>query len=281
MSPAKPKSTGAMALLEKYSALNRGMDEARRENARNKSKVESMRQQIQRLRVERHEMEGKTEQAREETARLHKDVQEALAEYAQLEDEHAQALLEKMNAHRQCEFTKQFVEEERQGFLEASRDFRTACKRMRLAASAVGEDMATSKSFLEIHQKEDIDFDSAFDGNVIQKDEELDQAMEEHERLKKARDKAERSLRAVQLKEKATSQKSSSRSERKAQLLAQLDRVRKDNSDLERQLKAIDQQTREAREMAHSFERGRFLFESRSSVAIKPFTHPTYAASLC
>ena len=107
MSPTAP---GAMALLEKYSALNRGMDEARRENSLTKSKMDSVRQQIERLRVERQDMEAQTQDAREDTVDLHKDVQEALAKLRELEDNHAQALLEKMGAQRQLDFTRQYVE---------------------------------------------------------------------------------------------------------------------------------------------------------------------------
>lgn len=253
MSPTAP---GAMALLEKYSALNRGMDEARRENSLTKSKIDSVRQQIERLRVERQDMEGQVHDARGDTVDLHRDVQEALAKLRELEDNHAQALLEKMAAQRQVDFTKQYVEEQRQRFLETSRDFRTCCKRMRLSASAVGEDMLTSKAFLEHHggcYSED-------ESDGTQKDTDVEQVMDEHGRRKGARDEAGRVLRAVQVKEKASSERSASRSERKGQLLAQLDRVRKDNVDLEQQLKSLDQQTREAREMAHNLEKGEFKY---------------------
>jgi chromosome segregation ATPase len=249
MSSSEP---GAMALLEKYTALNRGMDESRREAAATKSKMESVRQQIENLRIERREMEAQTQDAKEDTVGLLKDVQEALAKLRELEDRHAQALLNKTEAHRRFHFTKQYVEEQRQEFLETSRDFRTCCKRMRLSTSAVGEDIVTSKAFLERHgayYSEDEESD--------EKDTEVDQAMEAHRRSKNARDEAERVLRAIQVKERVSSQRSASRSERKSQLLAQLDRVRKDNADLEQQLKSLDQQTREAREISHNLEKGK------------------------
>jgi chromosome segregation ATPase len=262
MSSSQP---GAMALLEKYTALNRGMDEARREASATKSKMESVRQQIDRLRVERRNMEAQTQDAKEDTVGLHKDVQEALAKLRELEDRHAQALLNKMEAQRRLDFTKQYVEEQRQQFLETSRDFRTCCKRVRLSTSAIGEDLVISKAFLERHgayYSEDEESD--------EKDTEFDQTMVEHRRRKSARDGTERVLRAIQVKEKDSSERSASRSERKSQLLAQLDRVRKDNADLEQQLKSLDHQTREAREMSHNLEKGKleyiviFYFDSHS-----------------
>jgi hypothetical protein len=268
MSPTAP---GAMALLEKYTDLNRGMDKARRENSLTKSKMESVRQQIERLRVERQDMEAQTLDAREDTVDLHKDVQEALAKLRELEDKHAQALLEKMGAQRHLDFSKQYVEEQRQRFLETSRDFRTCCKRMRLSASAVGEDMVTSKAFLERYGGCYSDDES--DGT--QKDTELEQVMDEHRRRKDARDEAGRVLRALQVKEQGSSERSSSRSERKGQLLAQLDRVHRDNVDLEQQLKSLDQQTREAREMAHNLEKGEFQY-----IAIFAMDYYTISASV-
>jgi hypothetical protein len=201
-------------------------------------------------------LEAQTQDAREDIVDLHKDVQEALAKLRELEDKHAQALLEMMGARRQVDFTKQYVEEQRQRFLETSRDFRTCCKRMRLSASAVGDDTVISKAFLERHGGCYSDDES--DG--MQKDTELEQVMDEHRRRKDARDEAIRALRAVQVKEKGSSEQSASRSERKGLLVAQLDRVRKDNVDLEQQLKSLDQQTREAREMAHNLEKGEFKY---------------------
>ena len=245
-----------MALLEKYSALNRGMDESRRENSLTKSMMESVRQQIERLRVERQDLEAQTQVAREDTVDLHKDVQEALAKLRELEDKHAQALLEKMGAQWRVEFTKQYVDDQRQRFLETSRDFRTTCKRMRLSASAVGDDTVISKAFLERHGG----FYSDDESDGTQKDAELEQLMEEHRRRKNARDEAVRVLHAVQVKEKDCLERSASRSERKGQLLAQLDRIHKENVDLEQQLKSLDQQTREAREMSHNLEKGEFKY---------------------
>jgi len=243
---------GAINLLEKYTLLNRGMDDARRENARIQSEKESIHQQIERLRLERVDMEEQTVQAREDTITLNKDIQDALTKYAEVEDRHAQALLAKMEARRQLEFAKQNVEEQRQDFLGKSRDFRTTCKRMRLSASAVGEDMAISKAFLERH---DVNVDwSDDDGNV--KDAELEQALVEHARRKEERDEAERALLVTQARENISTQQSAGRLERKKQSLAQLERVRKDNADVENQLKDLDKQTKEAREMAHNFEKG-------------------------
>lgn len=244
-----------MALLEKYTALNRGMEEARREVAATKSKMESVRQEIERLRVERRNMEAQTQDAREDAVGLHGDVEEALAKLGELEGAHARALLHKMEAQRKLDFTKQYVKDQRQQFLETSRDFRTCCKRMRLSTSsaAVGEDIVFSKAFLERHGA----CYNGEDEESNEKDAELDPAMAEHRRRKSARDEAERVLQAIQVKEKDSSERSASRSERKSHLIAQLDRVRKDNADLEQQLKSLDQQTREAREMSHNLERGK------------------------
>jgi hypothetical protein len=126
---------GAIHLLEKYTALNRSMDDARCENVRIQSEKETIRQEIDRLKQERVDMEAQTVQARDET-RLHSDVQDALRKCKEVESSHAQALLE----------------QERLDFLEQSRDFRTTCKRMRLSASKVGHDVATSRAFLERHR---------------------------------------------------------------------------------------------------------------------------------
>ena len=245
-------SAGAMGLFEKYTALNRGMDDARREYTRIQSEKESIRQQMERLQVERVEMEAQTTQAREDTVGLNRDVQDALVKYAELEDRHAQALLEKMEARRQLEFAKNYVEEQRQEFLGGSRDFRTTCKRMRLSASAIGEDMAISTAFLEHHG---VNVDWSDDDSCVE-DTELNEAIAEHARSKDARDEAERVLQTVHTRETSSSEQSDRRLERKSQLLAQLERIRKDNADSEIRLKDLDEQTKEARELAHNYEKG-------------------------
>lgn len=243
---------GAINLLEKYTALNRSIDDARHENAQIQSKKESILQQVEKLRGERVDAQAQTTQAREDTVTLNKQVQEELVKCAELEDGHAQALLDKMETRRQLEFAKQYVQEQRHEFLEKSRDFRTTCKRMRLSASAVGEEEASSKAFLERH---DVNVDWS-DSDEHVNDVELEHALAEHARRKLERDKAQRALQAAQARENISLKKAADRLERKKQSLAQLERVRRDNADAENELKDLDQQTREARDMAHNYEQG-------------------------
>ena len=249
---------GAIHLLEKYTALNRCMDDARSENARIQSEKETIRQEIERLEQERVDMEAQTVQARDESSTLHKDVQDALVKCTELEKRHAQALLEKMEARRQLDLAKTLVEQQRQDFLEQSRDFRTTCKRMRLSASAVGEDMATSKAFLKRHN---VSVNWSDNDGSEGGDAELQQVLSQHARWKAERDEAERALQDTQAREKLSAERASTRLERKNQLRAQLERVRRDNTEAENHLKDLDQQTREAREMAHNFEKGRLHIE--------------------
>jgi len=81
------------------------------------------------------------------------------------------------------------------------------------------------------------------------------EAIQAHAQCKQERDEAQRTLEAVRAREEAASQKSSSRESQKNKLLAQLERVRRVTTDCEIQLKDIDQQTKEAREMAHNYEK--------------------------
>ena len=86
----------------------------------------------------------------------------------------------------------------------------------------------------------------------------LEQAMQTHAQSQQERNDAQRTLEAVRAREEASSQKSSSRQSQKNKLLAQLERVRRETMDCENQLKDLDQQTKEAREMAHNYEKGKF-----------------------
>lgn len=254
-SSSKTTGAGAINLLEKYTTLNRSMDDARRENSQIQAEKESIQLEIDKLQTQRVEMQEQTQQARDETGVLSTRVNEALDEYNKLEQRHAQALLDKTEAHRQLQFTKSFIDSSRLEFLQQSRDFRTTCKRMRLSASSVGEESATCMAFLERH---DVSVDWTNDIQDTMDNGDLERAIQTHAQCLQERNDAQRTLAAVRAREEASSQKSQSRQSQKNKLLAQLERVRRETMDCENQLKDLDQQTKEAREMAHNYEKGEF-----------------------
>jgi predicted nuclease with TOPRIM domain len=252
MTSSSTPGDGAINLLEKYTTLNRSMDDARRENAKIQAEMESIRLEIEKLQSQRVEMKAPTKQAQDETASLHTRVNDALDEYNKLEQRHSQALLNKTEACRQLQFTKSYIDSSRLDFLQQSRDFRTTCKRMRLSASAVGEESATSMAFLEHHH---VTVDWTNDTQDTTDNGDLEQAIQAHAQCKQERDEAQRTLEAVRAREEAASIKSSSRESQKNKLLAQVERVRRETTDCEHQLRDLDQQTKEAREMAHNYEK--------------------------
>lgn len=259
MTSSSTPGDGAINLLEKYTTLNRSMDDARRENAKIQAEMESIRLEIEKLQSQRVEMKAQTKQAQDETASLHTRVNDALDEYNKLEQRHSQALLNKTEACRQLQFTKSYIDSSRLDFLQQSRDFRTTCKRMRLSASAVGEESATSMAFLEHHH---VTVDWTNDTQDTTDNGDLEQAIQAHAQCKQERDEAQRTLEAVRAREEAASIKSSSRESQKNKLLAQVERVRRETTDCEHQLRDLDQQTKEAREMAHNYEKGKFTTNS-------------------
>jgi chromosome segregation ATPase len=259
--PTSSAPAGAMALYEKYSALHSGIEEARQQISQCQQDQDTLRDKIQRAREERVEMQQETERAKKETQDLHSQVQEALQENDATEQERL-TLMECTNARRNYQVTKQYIQDQHQSYLESSRDFRQRCKRLRVTASAVGAPMATSHAFLALHAEdlsaEELEYLACpmEQQDEEQLDEELEQALEEHERSKKTRDDARADLQRVRKLDQESRGRAMNRRHKKEQLEAQLERLRNDVTDLRLELSTIENETQEAKEYAQNFERG-------------------------
>lgn len=134
---SKPASCGAVALLEKYSALNSGIDEARRQTAASHSRLESVNSQIEARRSERNAMAVKKKEAEADAAELGAKVKESRRRAEATAQARKDAARDRDAAKEEVEKTRMRVENEREAFLQERREFRLKCKRIRLEATAL------------------------------------------------------------------------------------------------------------------------------------------------
>ena len=140
----------AMSLFERFSNINRGIDEAREEMKQMRRKTEEIQESIEKTRQEKATMEADSTTAYEEANEFYQRVDDACAELSKLQSEKSRALMEKQKAQRELDVVKAFVDEHRSEFLNQSREFRASCKRVRLRASDLGLEYITSRAFAQV-----------------------------------------------------------------------------------------------------------------------------------
>jgi len=143
-------SASAMNLFEKYSHLNKGIEETRNEMKQARLKMEGIQTSMAKTKQEREVLKRDTEVSHRETNEIHCQVDQATEVLFQLEEERSRVRMQTQMAHQALQLTKSFVEEQRRQFLEESRQFRANCKRMRLRASGMGLEYASLRAFATV-----------------------------------------------------------------------------------------------------------------------------------
>jgi hypothetical protein len=268
---ANVTSAVSMSVLEKYSSINRDIELARNERAQTESDTVAMQDSMRELAQQRSTLETDTVQAIEEAAVFHGRVDAANAEYTNVEQEHTQAFLAKDRAQQEQSCLQQCLAENRQGFLEQSREFRSNCKRMRLRASALGLDHASIRAFSIVNDMDgfiydeldhppaltDVDEEDAEGdpgGWVVEDD---DEEMQGHLLLyrnqQQAFETATQHFEECKTRKENELHKASSRKDRKDKLQAQVDKIQKVNMDLEAEILEQESLAQEIKLMRDSY----------------------------
>jgi len=131
------RSSGAMALLEKYSTINAAIEENRRTNTKIQHEIDDSNQKIHSLQNESKDMAKNIDFSQRETVTLTYNLKEMMKTCDDLSRLKADALEEKVETMRKIELLKRLSNESRRSFLRQCLDFRTTCKRIRLSTSSL------------------------------------------------------------------------------------------------------------------------------------------------
>ena len=125
-------SSGAMALLEKYENLTKGIQNARDEIIKETSKLEDVQQSIAESRVERSKMVVTEHDLKIEIKSLEEEERSVSKEFQILVSQDSALKQKKEGLERDFKLLQKYIKEERQDFLSRSRDFRSFCRRSKL-----------------------------------------------------------------------------------------------------------------------------------------------------
>ncbi|KAL3761866.1 hypothetical protein ACHAWU_009031 [Discostella pseudostelligera] len=260
---AASRPAGAMSLLDKYASINASIEDARRRVTDVRSTLEACNLKIASFVEERNGMQAETEQANNDKVRL-------LAQLKQVEKLHATKLMEKervQNDQRlaQSEYDKmrRFIEDERMDFLERGREFRSECKRLRVASSILvlecggaggclsDNDMTDEADLWRRLQQQDFSGASNNDTNDV----ELELAERNDKESREELAEIEAALNTERIKYDDAINRSNARNQRLTQQRAQLQRHRKEVEDLEREIQSTKNSIVEENQLAHTFEK--------------------------
>jgi chromosome segregation ATPase len=292
-------SGAAMNLFEHYSLLNRGIDETRSEMKRTREKIDEINDSIQKSKQERDSMQREIVAARKEANDFHGKIDEAQSALSKVEDDYSRAKMEKDRAQRELDNLKAFIDQSRQDFLDQSREFRASCKRARFSASELGleypairafatvvSDMPSSRSVSpgDFQENDDGFFRPAKvvagdedDTTLIHdatsdsaeqdprkwiadpRDEDMKEALGRYNKERGEFEQVKTSLDELKTKRKALQDQATEKSKKKEQLVTQMNRIKSENVDLERQIEEFEANTLEAKEIGKTLEKSKHL----------------------
>eukprot|EP00547_Thalassionema_nitzschioides_P003555 CAMPEP_0194206850 /NCGR_PEP_ID=MMETSP0156-20130528/5770_1 /TAXON_ID=33649 /ORGANISM="Thalassionema nitzschioides, Strain L26-B" /LENGTH=371 /DNA_ID=CAMNT_0038933479 /DNA_START=112 /DNA_END=1227 /DNA_ORIENTATION=- len=270
-----------MAIMEKYSSLQKGIDESRNEILKLQEEKENLLSQVEQLHADRSKMEKEEQVARDEAAMLQERTKSILKDGCHSFSSSSDTLMKRNQEQRRVNFIKSYTTQYRRDFWEESRNFRSAIKRLKLTTSECGLDKAISHSFLEANgisvESELVNSENqhvaALPAELLEEnwhkeamreipaseEEEFDysdpmnQALLAYRREFYEREKAEISLNEAMILHRETNGRSLKRRQKKDKLRAQLQSVQQATKELEQELKDIEEQTLETQALTESY----------------------------
>lgn len=209
-------------------------------------------------------MQAETEAANNDKVRL-------LAQLKEASKLHATKLMEKERVQNNQRLAKseydkmrRFIEDERMDFLERGREFRSECKRLRVASSILVLEGGAGGSLNDNDMTDEADLwrrlqqQDFTDANNDTNDVELELAERNDKESRGELAEIEAALHAERVKYDDAINRSNARNQRLTQQRAQLQRHRKDVEDLEREIQSTKNSIVEENQLAHTFEKGKY-----------------------
>ena len=272
-------NSAAMNLWQKFSDMQRSIEASRKERDDLQRQVDACQEEQQTLQRERRHERKRKRAADDEAAALDEKVAALQQQYQTVVlSARMEASLQKENALLQRERWKEYKAAVQQAFLEESREFRSTCKRLQVKAGMLGLRHAGIRAavYAKGGEKEaavyhGLDQVTGVTSNTEQEatgqtdpstwrvspdDDEMQEFLSLYSEKKSMFDAASSELENRNQQKQACVDKQESRSKRMEMLQKQLDRISKDNTDLESQIQDLNQLTEEANSMATGFSEG-------------------------
>ena len=266
---------GAMSLLDKYAQINQNIEEARKRVTATRSSLESTSLSIETLQSQRSTMESDTALAKDEQSRFEREYKQVEATFHRTMEDKRRVEGEHRLAQREFNDAKRQIESERMAFLERCREFRSSCKRMKVAATILvldggGGGLDEGASGEDVWRKLREDYDSDDEGSVggddsnkhtslgrkKKVDVELEKAITEEKENREAFIEAECALHTARSELDEAVHKCNARNQKLTQQRAQLERHRREVEELEREINQVKDETVKANQDAKGYEVG-------------------------
>lgn len=131
------RSTGAMALLEKYATLNKCIESTRNQTTHAQSELDSTQQSIQTLKKQSNEMNQDIVQINSDTQTLLKNLKEATRKLSSVDRVQMECMQMRDSVQRELNLVNQMRKDGRSEFLDKCKEFRTICKSIKIALSSM------------------------------------------------------------------------------------------------------------------------------------------------
>lgn len=276
-------SDPAMAIMEKYASLKKGIDEARNETLRLQEEKENLLSQIEKLHADRSNMEKEEQVAQNEAVVLQEKIKLILKASSQYSSLSSDALIRRNCEERRVNFMNSYMTQQRRDFWEESRNFRSTIKRLKLTSTECGLDTAISHAFLEAHgidvEAEHVNEETRDAASLptelleekwheeamaelpaseeetrnLDYNDPMYQALLSYRRAFKEREEAEHDFNDARIMHKEASDRSLKRRQKQEKLRAQLKSIESANRDLEQEIKDVKEQTLETQALTESY----------------------------
>lgn len=289
MQHPRAPSDATVGLYNKYENIQQGINQTLQKRETVEAETSKINEAIHQFQQDNVRLQHDTVQAHQEATTFHTKVDQANTEYTLVEQEHSQASLAKDRITQKRLCFNQISAESRQAFLEASREFRSNCKRMRLRASALGLDHASIRAFSVVkgmdgrvydeldHSMPDLanedsqDLQGDPDAWYIDRD---DQDMKDqialYNQKKQVFEDAKLNFESFKIRKEAAMEKVVGRENRKEKLQAQVDKIQKESADLEAQIQEQEFLTQETNLMAENYIKSKYR-QRRRRTGANPF----------
>ena len=261
MSLTNPTRPGAMSLLDKYAAINASIEEARRRVASTRSELESAQQRIENLQNDRRAMEVETKVAKEEMARFEEELTQVKIDHTKKLDEKQRIVGEHRLARDENSNAKRHIDSERLSFLERCREFRSSCKRMKVAATLLVLDGGGGfdKEDDVWRRLQEDDEESAHGKKKRGDDVEMDRVAKGEKEQREAFIEAECALHAAKAEHEQAVERCDARNQKLTQQRAQLGRHRREVEELEKEIGAVKDEIVKANQDAKNYENCEYI----------------------
>jgi len=277
----KMSSSASFSIIEKFNSINASIESARQRSSDVRREIDRVVTSAQRAQELRERYVEEAEEARKEAAGIDKELAVANRERRARVEEQERAQRENDQVRKEHEALRRRIDEDRVAFLDRCREFRSECKRMRVAASLLVLDGGCQFEARDASDEVDLwrrlqeeDFSSGEEegeeGDETaarpvsaatskkrkkREDPEMEKAIQDEKDSRDAVTEAECHIHSVREKHAKLTKESEERRIQLERQRAQLARHRREVEDLEREVKNAKDDVVQANQAANAYEK--------------------------